>query len=259
MASRRNRTINLPAPYLRRIWLDPSRVPDRDAYPFCLPFLRDEFELSFDAPITIIVGENGTGKSTLLEGIAVLAGYDEAGGGKGYMPVDHSKAIEQMGGQLSKALRASWLPKITNGWFFRAESFFSVARYLDEAAQEPLSGPPPDYLSHSHGEGFLRFFEERCRRQGIFIFDEPESALSPARQMEFLKLMRRMEQSTICQIVMATHSPMLMAYPNARLLRLSKYGLEPVTVEQTDHYKVMREFCEDPAGFVEAVIEVIEE
>jgi predicted ATPase len=73
--------------------------------------------------------------------------------------------------------------------------------------------------------------------------------------MEFLKLMRRMEQSTICQIVMATHSPMLMAYPNARLLRLSKYGLDPVSVEQTDHYKVRREFCDDPAGFVEAVIE----
>jgi predicted ATPase len=98
MASRRNRTINLPAPYLRRVWLDPSRVPDRTAYPFCLPFLRDDFDLSFDRPITIIVGENGTGKSTLLEGIAVLAGYDEAGGGKGYMPVDHSTALEKMGG-----------------------------------------------------------------------------------------------------------------------------------------------------------------
>ena len=97
------------------------------------PFLRDEFELSFDRAITIIAGENGTGKSTLLEGIAVLAGYDEAGGGKGYRPVDHSDAIEVMGGDLSEALRASWLPKVTNGWFFRAESFFSVARYLDAA------------------------------------------------------------------------------------------------------------------------------
>src|SRR6478735_8574906 len=163
MASKRNRTIQLPAPYLRRIWLEPSRVADRTAYPFCLPFLRDEFELSFDRSITIIVGENGTGKSTLLEGIAVLAGYDEAGGGKGHMPVDHSWALEKMGGQFSKALRASWLPKITNGWFFRAESFFSVARYLDQVAQEyPMGGAPPDFLSHSHGEGFLRFFSERC-------------------------------------------------------------------------------------------------
>jgi predicted ATPase len=249
MASRRNRTIDMPAPYLRRIWLDPSRIDDRAAYPFCLPFLHDDFDLNFDRSITIIAGENGTGKSTLLEGIAVLAGYDEAGGGKGYMPVDHSNAIEAMGGKLSSAFRASWLPKVTNGWFFRAESFFSVARYLDE-----VSSPYADFLSHSHGEGFMRFFEERCQRQGIFIFDEPESALSPARQMEFLKLMRRMDQSGHCQIIMATHSPMLMAYPDARLLRLSKYGLEPVTVKDTDHYKVMREFCADPAGFVEAVI-----
>jgi predicted ATPase len=255
MASRRNRTIDMSAPYLRRIWLDPSRIDDRAAYPFCLPFLQDEFELSFDRPITIIVGENGTGKSTFLEGVAVLAGFDEAGGGKGYMPVDHSNAIEAMGGKLSSAFRASWLPKVTNGWFFRAESFFSVARYLDEAARDAISGPPPpDFLSHSHGEGFLRFFEERCQRQGIFIFDEPESALSPARQMEFLKLMRRMEEIGHCQIIMATHSPMLMAYPNATLLRLSKYGLEPVAVKDTDHYKVMREFCADPKGFVDAAI-----
>jgi predicted ATPase len=254
MASRRNRTINLPAPYLRRVWLEPSRITDRAAYPFCLPFLQDDFELSFDRSITIIVGENGTGKSTFLEGIAVLAGYDEAGGGKGYRPVDHSNAIEVMGGELSKALRASWLPKITNGWFFRAESFFTVARYLDQSARDG-GGAPPDFLSHSHGEGFLRFFEERCQRQGIFIFDEPESALSPTRQIEFLKLMRRMDISGNCQIIMATHSPVLMAYPGARLLRLTKYGLEPVTVKETDHYRVMREFCADPAAFVEAAIE----
>ena len=255
MASRRNKPINLPAPYLKRIWLEPSRITDREAYPFCLPLLRDDFELNFDRAITNIVGENGTGKSTLLEGIAVLAGYDEAGGGKGYMPVDHSRALEKMGGTLSKALRASWLPKITNGWFFRAESFFTVARYLDEAAIGTPGPPPPDFLSHSHGEGFLRFFEERCQRQGIFIFDEPESALSPSRQIAFLKLMRRMENIGHCQIIMATHSPMLMAFPNATLLRLTKYGLEPVTVKDTDHYKVMREFCEDPRGFVEAAME----
>jgi predicted ATPase len=252
--ARRNKPINLPAPYLRRIWLEPSRITDRAAYPFCLPLLRDDFELSFDRAITIIVGENGTGKSTLLEGIAVLAGYDEAGGGKGYMPVDHSNAVEVMGGTLSGALRASWLPKITNGWFFRAESFFSVARYVDQAALD-VGDLPPNFLSHSHGEGFLRFFEERCQRQGIFIFDEPESALSPARQIEFLKLMRRMDDIGHCQIIMATHSPMLMAYPGAQLLRLTKYGLEPVTVKETDHYRVMREFCADPAGFIEAAME----
>jgi predicted ATPase len=98
------------------------------------------------------------------------------------------------------------LPKITRGWFFRAESFFTVARYLDEAALSS-GGAPPDFLSHSHGEGFLRFFEERCDRQGFYIFDEPESALSPARQIEFLKLLRRMKESNICQVIMATHAP----------------------------------------------------
>ena len=228
MGSRRNRTIKLSAPYLRRVWLDPARIADRAAYPFCLPFLRDEFELSFDRPITIIVGENGTGKSTLLEGIAVLAGYDEAGGGKGYRPVDHSEAVEAMGGELSKRCAPAGCRRSpTAGFSGPRASFVAISRRGGDRWRRSAA----DFLSHSHGEGFLRFFEERCQRQGIFIFDEPESALSPARQMEFLKLMRRMEQFTICQVIMATHSPMLMAYPDARLLRLSKYGLEPVTVE----------------------------
>jgi predicted ATPase len=249
MSSRKRRDTNLPAPYLKRLWLDLATVPDREAYPFCLPFLSDDFELNFDRAITIIVGENGAGKSTLLEGIAALAGYDEAGGGKGYRAVDHSQAIEVMGGELSAALRAAWLPKVTQGWFFRAETFFSVARFLDATSSQP-----PDFLSYSHGEGFLRFFNERCQRQGIYIFDEPESALSPARQMEFLKLMHRMDEAGHCQVIMATHSPILMAYPNATLLRLSKYGLEPVTVRDTDHFRTLREFCEDPTGFVEAAL-----
>ena len=249
MSSRRNRNINLPAPYLKRVWIEPTLVPDREAYPFCLPFLHDDFSLSFDRAITIIVGENGAGKSTLLEGLAVMAGFDEAGGGKGHRPVDHSSALEENGGELTVALRASWLPKITNGWFFRAETFFSVARYLDA-----VGSPTADFLSYSHGEGFLRFFEERCQRQGLFIFDEPESALSPSRQMEFLKLLYRMDKSERCQVIMATHSPVLMAYPNATLLQFTKYGLEPTTVRQTDHYRAMREFFADPKGFVEAAI-----
>ena len=253
--ARKQREIRLRAPYLKRLWLDPAKIADRSEYPFCLPFLQDAFELSFTSAITIVVGENGTGKSTLLEGIAALAGYDEAGGGKGYMPVNHARAVERMGGALGAAFRASWLPKITQGWFFRAESFFSVARYLDEAAlDDPFGGPPPDFLSHSHGEGFLRFFEERCRRQGLYIFDEPESALSPARQIEFLKLMRRMDEAGHCQVLMATHSPVLMAYPGATLLRLTKSGLEPVRVQDTDHFKALREFFADPDGFVHAVL-----
>jgi predicted ATPase len=252
--SRKRRPIDLPAPYLKRVWLDKARVPDASAYPFCLPLFRPEFALTFDRPITIIVGENGTGKSTLLEGIAAMAGYDDAGGGKGYMPVDHSAAIEITGGRLASALRASWLPKITSGWFFKAESFFSVARYLDRAAVEAAAAPP-DFLSHSHGEGFLRFFDERCDRQGIFIFDEPESALSPSRQIMFLRLLRRMERRGQCQVIMSTHSPLLMAYPGARLLLLTKYSLDPVSFEQTEHFKLIHGFCTNPAAFIDAALD----
>lgn len=252
MARARKHT-SLPPPYLKRVWLDEPSVPDRAAYPFCLPLFRDPgFELAFDRPVTIIVGENGTGKSTLLEGIAVVAGFDEGGGGPGYRAVDHSNAIERGGGALAAALKASWLPKVGEGWFFRAESFFTVARYLDEAAIG--AGPPPDYLSHSHGEGFMRFFEERCDRPGILLFDEPESALSLTRQFEFLKLLHRMDAGGKSQVIMATHAPILMALPGARLLRLGKYGLEPIAFEETDHYRLMREFILDWRGTVDTML-----
>ena len=251
---RKQRIINLPAPYLKRVALDQRLVSEPEAYPFCLPLFKNGFSFDFKKAITIIVGENGTGKSTLLEGIAVLAGFDEAGGAKGYRPVDHSRAIEASGGVLADALRASWLPKLSNGWFFRAEGFFSVARYLDEAAIETHS-VPPDFLSHSHGEGFLRLFAERCRKQGLYIFDEPESALSPSRQIELLKILRQISESKICQVIMATHSPVLMACPDAHLLQLSKSGLTETTLHETEHFRLMRAFCADPTAFIAAQLD----
>jgi predicted ATPase len=162
--------------------------------------------------------------------------------------------VEASGGRLAAALRASWLPKIAGGWFFKAESFFSVARYLDRAARESFAAPP-DFLSHSHGEGFLRFFGERGDRQGLFLFDEPEAALSPSRQIRFLRLLRRMEERGLAQIVMATHSPLLMAYPGARLLLLSKYGLAPASLEETEHFRLIRDFSADPASFIQSALE----
>jgi predicted ATPase len=220
-----------------------------------LPIFRN-FELAFDRPITIIVGENGSGKSTILEGIAALAGYDSAGGGKGYRPVDHSTALDMSGAGLAEVMRAAWLPKVTNGWFFRAESFFSVARYLDDAAREAMSGaPPPDFLSHSHGEGFMRFFDERCTRQGIYFFDEPESALSPSRQLDFLRLLRRMEDAQNAQVIMATHSPILMAYPGAQLLGLSYRGIKSIALADTEHFRMYRDFARDPDAFVATALE----
>ena len=188
-----------------------------------------------------------------LPGAALPESLQVTGGGKGYRPVDHSKAIDRSGGLLAEALKAAWLPKVTAGWFFKAESFFSVARYLDEAAIG--SGPPPDFLSHSHGEGFLRFFQERCQKRGIYLFDEPESALSPTRQIEFLKLLCSMQASGQAQVIMATHSPLLMACPGASLIRLTKYGHEAVRLEDTEHFRVLREFFADPELFVASMVE----
>lgn len=252
--ARRQRGTKLPSPFLKRVLLLKEKMPEERRYPFNLPFFEmDEFEIEFTTPVTIIVGENGSGKSTLIEAIASLAGYDEAGGGKGYRPVDHSAAIDASGAALSQALRGHWLPKVTNGWFFRAESFFSVARYLDEAATG-VGAPPPDFLSWSHGEGFIRFFEERFSRQGIYFMDEPESALSPRRQLELLFLLKKTDEEKNAQIIMATHSPILMASPNARLLHLSRFGLSQIDFEETDYFKLYRDFTASPREFIDAVL-----
>lgn len=243
----------LAPPYLKQVRLRDDVPIDRTCYPFNLPLLRDDdFTLRFDRAVTIIVGENGVGKSTLLEGIAAIAGFDQAGGGPGYRPLGHRDAVERNGDGLRDVLRASWLPKVGQGWFFRAESFFSVSRYLDQAARESAASPP-DFLSHSHGEGFLRFFAERCTAPGIFLFDEPESALSPRRQFEFVKLLRAIAAAGKAQVIVATHSPILMATPDAALFSMTRAGIDRIELEDTDHYRLYREFILDPRGTVEAM------
>lgn len=252
--SRRKQATRLPAPFLRRLTLLPDRIADRSAYPFDLPWLTDDFELDFTTPVTIILGENGTGKSTLIEAVAALSGYDEAGGGKGYRPVDHTTALAESGGPLASAFRAAWLPKVTDGWFFRAESFFSVARYLDDAARE-VNTTGPDFLSWSHGEGFFRFFEERMGRQGIYFMDEPESALSPRRQLDLLHFLAALQNAADRQVIMATHSPILMALPGARLIEVTRRGLVETELRQTAHFQLYSDFTADPTGFVQEVLE----
>lgn len=248
--ARKKPNTNLPAPFLKRLTVLADRLDGRSEYPFNIPWLdAEEFELRFTSPVTIIVGENGTGKSTLIEAIAALSGYDEAGGGKGYRPVDHSDAIDKSGALLADVLRAGWLPKITDGWFFKAESFFSVARYLDEAAIED-GEPPPDFLSWSHGEGFVRFFEERMARQGIFFMDEPESALSPRRQLELLRILDGVQRSATSQVIMATHSPILMAVPEARVLEVTRQGFADIDYRSTSHFKLYQSFTVDPEEFI---------
>lgn len=244
----RPRASKLSVPYLRRVWLDETRIEDSASYPFGLPIFKKGFVLELDRAVTIIIGENGVGKSTLLAGIAALAGCDEVG--KDRRAVEQSGAAPADGERLANALRATWLPKITHCWFFRAENLFSLARH---EAPHVRDATLPDYPPRSHGEDFLRVVEERRHRQSVFIFDEPESALSPSRQIEFLKLLRRMEAS--CQVIMATHSPLLMAFPGARLLRLSEQGLKPATLEATDHYRLLLGFCTNPRQFVRTALD----
>lgn len=252
MARRQSQT-RLPAPFLRRITVLADKLPQTRDYPFDLPWLNADFELDFTAPVTIIAGENGTGKSTLIEAIAGLCGFDEAGGGMGYRPVDHSHALDQSGTSLADALRGSWLPKVTRGWFFRAESFYSVARYLDDAAREG-GGPPPDFLSWSHGEGFIRFFEERVSQQGIYLLDEPESALSPKRQLELLRHLHRIQTGATAQVVMATHSPILMALPGADLLEVTRHGFRKAQLHSIPHFRLYKSFTVDPDDFIAAAL-----
>ena len=254
--ARDKRQTRLPAPFLKRLTLQNDKIADRTGYPFDLPWLRDEnFELRFTTPVTIIIGENGTGKSTLVEAIAALCGYDEAGGGKGYRPVDHDRAIDKSGTGLADVLRGAWLPRVTTGWFFKAETFFSVARYLDTAALDDVQpAPPPDFLSFSHGEGFVRFFEERMSRQGIYFMDEPESALSPRRQLELLRILNGIQERATAQVIMATHSPILMALPGARLLEITRHGIQETNYRDTQHFKLYRSFTTDPETFISDAI-----
>jgi predicted ATPase len=163
--------------------------------------------------------------------------------------MDHSGAIDRSGAALADALRGSWLPKVTSGWFFKAESFFSVARYLDRAAIES-GGVAPDFLSASHGEGFVRFFYERMSRQGIYFMDEPESALSPRRQLQLLAILAEVQSSAVSQVIMATHSPILMAVPGASLLEIGHRGLRPVELRDTDHFRLYQDFIVDPEDFI---------
>ena len=257
--ARKQTDTRLPAPFLRQVRLRPEMWPEPSLgfeaqYPFTLPFLHAAFTLDFTAPVTILVGENGSGKSTLIEAIAVLSGFDEAGGGQGYRPVDHSQALEANGGALSAALRASWLPKVTRGWFFRAESFYAVARYLDKTALEDHVAPP-DFLSHSHGEGFLRVFSERMDRQGLYFLDEPESALSPKRQLELLRQLAALADRPVAQVIMATHSPLLMALPGAQVLEITRGGILETDYRQSAHFRLYRSFVTDPEGFIDEALD----
>lgn len=232
-------------PYLRELVFNQNQFVEGE-YPFTLPWLRsDKTKIKFTKPVTIIVGENGVGKSTLIEAIAEMSGYDQAGGGKGYSPVNHDGSLEKSGSRLSAAMRAGWFPKVTDGWFFRAETFFSVARYLNEAQS------PNDFLSKSHGEGFIDLFSSKLGRKGIFILDEPEAALSIQSQLVLLALISQTPTAENSQIIMATHSPILMTIPNSQIMEIRKdhiYQLD--NYKSSSQFQLMKRFINDTENFI---------
>lgn len=244
--ARRTGTV-LKAPFLKRLSLVdlPSGMED---YPFTLPFLRhSDFSIEFTAPITFIVGENGSGKSTLLEAIASQCGFNLQGGSRNNVYGDEQQPA------LAKHLRLSWLPKVTRGFFMRAESFFNFANHVDQVgAAEAYGGG--SLHARSHGEAFLALFENRFGPDSFYILDEPEAALSPSRQLVFLSVLKELEAKN-CQLLIATHSPILMAYPGADLLMIDEAGqIERTTFRRTSHYLLYREFIKDPDGFVAGLL-----
>jgi predicted ATPase len=244
----------LPPPWLKRIWIKDELIETRTSYPFHIPLFRSQgFAIEFHNPVTVIIGDNGCGKSTLLEAIAELAGFGKHGGSRDHQLFNTDPWEETSGRSLAHYMGASWLPKMTRGWFFRAESFFSLSNYLEQSAHD-AGRLGPNYLAHSHGEGFMRFFRERGNDKGLFIFDEPESALSPQRQFEFISHITEQVAQQNIQAIIATHSPILMAIPEARLMQLDRRGLHDITLRDSDHFRLYQKFFLDPEGTVDAMI-----
>jgi predicted ATPase len=234
------------APFLRSVDTVPERlVPGR--HPFDIPAFRDGIHLRFRTSVALFVGENGSGKSTLLEAIATCCGFGLTGGNR-----DHTFQVEDGRTELGRALRLGWLPKVTEGFFLRAENFFNLATYLDEVSTLARYGGKPLH-AQSHGESFMALFVHRFE-QGIYILDEPEAALSPARQLAFLKVIHDLEKPGHAQFLISTHSPILLAYPGAAIYGLDGDRIAEVKYEDTEHFKITRDFLACPERFLQHLL-----
>lgn len=237
--------------YLDRISLRPDARPDPGVFPTSLPFVRD-LDLRLRAPVTFFVGENGSGKSTLIEAIADLCGLPVGGGGRNELAdlqAPHRRS------ELAPLLRASFVRRPRDGYFFRAEYQAHFASLLEQRRADPdFMGDPyarfggRSLHTRSHGEAFLTVFAA-WMTPGILLMDEPEAALSPQRQLALLVQMHKLVQGGQVQIVVATHSPILLTFPDAELLSFDDDGLRPTTLEATSHYQVTRGILENPQRY----------
>ncbi|MFJ8352653.1 AAA family ATPase [Bacillus paramycoides] len=229
----------IETPFLKSVSLQKENIPSFSAYPYCLPAIRTLQSLVFHPNVTFIIGENGTGKSTLLEGIAVSLGFNAEGGTKNFRfntYDSHSPLHEYL--RISKSFNTP-----NDGFFLRAESFYNVASYIDEIDAVKSYGGVSLH-EQSHGESFFSLFMNRFSGQGLYILDEPEAALSPMRQLSMLIRMHELaEQGS--QFVIATHSPILMAYPESTIYSLTQEGIHESTLEETEHYQTTKLFFEN--------------
>lgn len=218
-------------------------------YPYSIPAIKQLDELELTNPVTFFVGENGSGKSTLMEAIADICGFNTAGGGR-----NNTYDLEASEAALSDHIRLSWLPKVTNGFFLRAESFYHFASHIDDIGSIQAYGGRS--LHHqSHGEAFLSLFQNRFGGKAIYLLDEPEAALSPQRQLTFLRIIHDLEKSGEVQFIIATHSPILLGYPEAEILHFSEDGIKSIDYEETEHYQITRGFLENREGYLKHLLQ----
>ncbi|MFS0839126.1 AAA family ATPase [Paenibacillus sp. 1P03SA] len=238
--------------YLHEVIKRNDKIRNPHEYPFHIPAIDKLDRLKFHKNVTFFVGENGSGKSTLLEAIAYQCGFNTAGGGRNNLyKLDSSDA------KLGDYLRLSWMPKMNQGFFLRAESFYNFASHIDELAREDLRAYDAyggrSLHEQSHGESFLSLFKNRFGRRGIYLLDEPEAALSPARQLAFLSIIHELAKTS--QLIIATHSPILLGYPQADIYNFNDSPVRLISYEETDHYRITRRFLENRSFYLQELLD----
>lgn len=236
-------------PFLKSIRFDWKKAKGRNTFPFNIPAISGLKEIELKSDITFFVGENGSGKSTLLEAIASKCGFTSMGGGQNTL-----LKADILEPTLEEIITLSWLPKVKSGFFLRAETFYDFASYIDQLEKEnpgEAYGPYGGKSLHqqSHGEAFLSLFLNRFNYKGIYLLDEPEAALSPQRQLAFLGVINQLVASGKAQFIIATHSPILLAYPEAVIYNFDQTPMETIAYENTDHYFITRQFLNDRESF----------